>query len=280
MGSKKQKPLLKVLSFILLFVAYSVAFIQYDLLLYRICTGVLMVIAGSFLCGKLIWRYFPVYAAYMFDESTSDIFNKKIDRPRIFVHSIFLLIMFFMMLGFFRDFEQSHQWLIYLQYVATSTCFFISTYVLSLTWNEDFEKWMAPVMKRTFVRKAKEFKASFTDAELAAIFNRLIEYEFIEYDDLEIEKKKRLKFINIFYTGRIPETPEFILKMDHPQTHYFFEQLKIRSTIKLTSLCRIFSYEDGPIKSRALSASAARAKKNSGGPSNKKIIDAIFIFDR
>lgn len=184
-----------------------------------------MVITGSFLCGKLIWRYFPVYAAYMFDESTSDIFNKKIERPRIFIHSIFLLIMVFMMLGFLRDVEKSHRWLFYLQYVTTSTCFFISAYVLSLTWTGDFEKWMAPVMKRTFVRKAKNFKASFTDGELATIFDRLIEYEFIEYEDFKLEKEKRLKFIEIFYTGRIPQTPEFILKMDHPQTHYFLKSL-------------------------------------------------------
>src|SRR5690606_32056417 len=105
-------------------------------------------------------------------------------------------------------------------------CLFIfGVLFLDLTWKSSFENRYIPLVKRTLKHRQKEFKTHYSSAQIAKIFDGLVDLGFMEYMDLEKQKYQREHFIEIFRKGIVPPSPQFDLNIQVIDAVYFFSQL-------------------------------------------------------
>lgn len=214
----------------------------------------------------------------MFNERVAG-FDKKVERSRIYLYSVFFPLMAAMVFVFLG---QNHSGEVF-STVFFSTLwiglFFVSYLIINLAWSDTFEDRFIPNVTRMIASRNTEFKTSFTPEQMAIIFDNLVEYEFLDFIDEDLRKEKRRNFVEIFMRGRPPLAPQFKLLMNNPQTHYLHQKIEKQSKdFTLEKFLRIFSNNNESATSKSVLSSASKAKRITHGPKRQNDIDAIFNF--
>lgn len=234
-----------------------------------------IVIASLFLKKCLNW-----YASYMTNGKSN--FHPKVDKPRVFLFSIFLPLLFIIVSVFnsFEGFEfQLHENvnLIFNAFFCTSLVSLFAVVLLFLfkTLGSSFENLYLPKVKEIVQKSTCDFKSTLLPANLTSLFDRLLEYDFLSYEDLEEQKKMKEKFIDIFSSGLFPQAPLFKLNMDNVQTHVLFKKLNGNGvSITLGGMGKIFMNENGILKAKSISNSYNQRAVDI--PKNNAQIIALF----
>lgn len=215
-----------------------------------------IVIASLFLKKCFSW-----YASYMMNGRSN--FHTKVDKPRVFLFSIFLPLLFIIVsvINSFDGFEfkiNENVNLIFNTLFCTSliSLFGVILLLLFKTLGSSFENLYLPKVKEIVQKSTCDFKTTLLPANLTKIFDRLLEYDFLSYEDLEEQKKMKEKFIDIFSSGLFPQAPLFKLNMDNVQTHVLYKKLKGNGvSITLIGMEKIFMNENGILKAKSISNS-------------------------
>lgn len=257
---------------------YSFFFIQYDYPLFRLTTAVAMILLCSYLIVRIIYHYFVWYTSYMFNERVVG-FDKKVERPRLYLYSVFFPIMAAMVYVFMG---KNYTGDIFSGVILSSLwigVFFISFLIINLAWGNKFEDRFIPNVTKMIANRNNEFKTSFTPFQLAMIFDNLVEYEFMDFMDEGLRKEKRQNFVEIFTNGRPPQAPLFKLLMNNPQTHYLHQKIEKKSqNFTLEKFLMIFSNNNESATIKSVLSSASKAKRITHGPKRQNDIDDIFNF--
>ncbi|TXD79900.1 hypothetical protein [Algoriphagus ratkowskyi] len=262
---------------LLIAVIFFTAIIQYFNTTYFIwATGITMISVQLFYTWKLIKRYPVWFADYMFDEKMVGL-RKKVEKPRIFFYSIFWPIMGLCIYVVVTTPPKGDLWKDVFLFAPFVFLFIFGVLFLDLTWKSSFENRYIPLVKKTLKQGQKEFKTHYSSAQLAKIFDGLVDLGLIEYMDLEKQKFHREQFVEIFRKGIVPPAPQFDLNIQVIDAVYFFTQLNFKiDSLTNTRLAKIFLIKGEPIKSGSLRSSKHNAKKTRSKSETEHHLDAIF----
>lgn len=215
----------------------------------------------------------------MFNQKSNE-FNVDIDKPRLFIYSILWPFMIIAVAAVILHRPQDANWIESLTISAIHVLFALASFGCFFTWTSNFSEKFLPEISKIFQARRKEFDSSLSKLELESIFDGLVDHGFLDIIDHSTFLHQRQIFIKIFQTGKFLDSPEFQLKMDNIQTHYFSEQLKKRGiNLTLEGYLTIFSHYRANEKPQptpgSIRASASKAKK---GPKRKNDLDSIFQF--
>lgn len=204
------------------------------------CLTLLVIgISALFLRRCFVW-----YSAYMLTGKST--FNSKIDRPRVFMFSICLPIL--MMIIFVikslggGELEALSEMLNTLLCVSQMCLFAVVLLLLYKTLGKSFESLYLPKVQELFRTYTSDFTSYASVEKLKRIFDGLIEYDFLWYEDLNEQNEMRDRFVEIFVSGNFPSEPLFHLKMNNLQTFVFHENLEKQTKgLTLNGLMQILS---------------------------------------
>lgn len=206
---------------------------------------------------KVLWRFFT---AYMFNIKT-DFFDKKIEKPRLFIYLTFGTITLFS----FYQYLHIDTSTFFQQYFVTTALLLLNTIgntFLWLTWQKNFEqRFIIRIQKQILKRGNSSFQ--FKDKEIEyfkQLFNKLSEYNFIEVIDTRSNVTDIDCFSNTLYHGIVPEEQIFKLNMDNIQTKYLWDNLSSKSDgFTLDKFLSIFKNNNKGATRKSIETSASKA---------------------
>lgn len=218
----------------------------------------MLLLAITFLFFRKCFKW---YASYMMTDKST--FHAKVDRPRIFIFSIFLPILFIIFYSITSlksneaQTEGSANLIFYILSCAILISLFAIVFMLLVkTLSKSFEKLYLQKVQKVVKESIGDFKTKLLPTNLSIIFDRLLEYDFLSYEDLEEQKKMKEKFIDIFSSGIYPNEPFLKLNMDNIQTHVLYQKFKgVGISITLTGMTKIFMNENGKVTAKSISNS-------------------------
>ena len=178
----------KIIAVVVGILLYSFFFIQHDYPLFRLITAPAMLVLCSYLIIRLLYHYFVWYTSYMFNERVVG-FDKKVERPRLYLYSVFFPIMAIMVFVFLG---QNHSGEVFSAVIFSSLwigLFFVSYLIINLAWSDTFEDRFIPNVTKMIASRNTGFKTSFTPEQMAIIFDNLVEYEFLDFIDEDLRKE-------------------------------------------------------------------------------------------
>lgn len=240
-----------------------------------ILTILFIIITTMFLRKCFIW-----YASYMMTGKSN--FQAKVDRPRVFLFSMLLpllLIILFAINGFkglpFRINGEINVVLDTLFFFSIVSLFAVAVLLLFKTLSKSFERLYLPKVQKIVRSYTTDFTSYASVDKLQRIFNGLINYDFLWYEDLNEQNDMRDQFVEIFITGNIPPEPSFQLKMDNLQTYILFENLaKETKDLSLTRFMKIVKNKNS--KATADSITESYRKCVPENIKNRNLIEMIF----
>lgn len=254
-----------IIYFILLKYISNYTFLIYSILMY-ISFGIL----SYLFCSK----YLVMYARTMLDERID--FKPSLDKPRIFINSLFIPFLIFMILCFNKD-NYSNYTLLNIIYL---TLFIVGSYILVLSWTKEFEGWFIKEIRKVFKKLEKtDFEIHLSNTSLEKLYERLIYSGFLlDEEDFEKSLENKKIFVEVFASGKLPIKPIFHLTMENLETAYFFNHLfSFSNKLNRPKCIRIFRYPDRLIITKNLATELSDAKGLSQGPFKIKEIDDLFI---
>lgn len=220
-------------------------------------------------------------------------YNKLIEKPRLAFHIIIIPIMLFTFIQFL-NFSNYGSHFLNTEYLikilgneinvamvesALYLSFFNIGVLLSfLTRTKNFEeKFILKIEEKLNASNKYDFDNKYTEMELKNIFRKLIENDFIEMINEEVDILDETLFVKTI-TGQIfPEFPLFKLKMNYSQYAHFcdlFQENK-KISIKDHQFLNIFLPKNGKRDPGAIRTSKCNNKKNAG-PKNIELIESLF----
>ncbi|MDR5590477.1 hypothetical protein [Christiangramia sp. SM2212] len=160
----------------------------------------------------------------------SGFFDKKIERPRLFVYLIFGSFSILLLYLYYYVDKRN-----FLDFYIISTIFVLLHITLScvliFTWHQDFEsKFITKIQKKISRKNNNSFSLQWNSPEeLNLIYKNLDEKNFVEVIDENSENLDYIIFSEIIINGKLPESPLFKLNMDNRQTKLFFDLLSHNS---------------------------------------------------
>lgn len=242
----------------------------------RILTGAIMLAISSYLTVKFYKRYFPLYAATMFNSKPLE-FNKHIDKPRIFIYSLFWPIVIISMIWFMAHEQNSSIWIETLLKSVKLGFFLIASWICNLTWNRDFESKYIPKIKGRLKVESQDFKCEYSNEQLETIFNGMTHFGYLEYETSEERLVKRQLFVKTFRDERLPDSPPFDLNLPVIDAVAFFTQLRLKiNGLTNPKLSKIFLIKEKPIKPNSIKNSKYNAGQSRGQSEIEHNIEGIF----
>lgn len=222
-----------------------------------------------------------------FNEQIKD-YDKYVEKPRLLVYIVFLPILVFVIyyIGKISSSEDYYTQLI--KFIVCNLASFICILFLQSSWSKYSTDGVNKKSKIESKSKNEEnfcdFKLNYTKDELKHIYQKMIDNSFI---DSLLENQDLIDdeiFINVLYSGNLPNEPIFKLNFDHVQTKTFLDHLKSRETgqkrnFNLTreKFSKIFKNNNGEISITSLSASKSKAPNEA---KKSDIIDLLFDFEK
>ena len=221
---------------------------------------------------KVLWKYFTYY---MFNIKIN-FFDKRIERPRLFVYltiGIASLIMFRLFIKLESD-QFLNKALFGSLLLTIYWCF---SYMLYFTWGAKFqEKFIVKVEKQLLKTNDKSYQLEWTKEEFTQLYYNLVDFDFIECPDGNTTD--RLQFVEILTEGKIPNDPIFKLKMSNVQTKYFWDLLSANSKgFTLDIFLKIFKNKNAKASRSSIEVSFSKAGNRFNG---KNRIDECFAFKK
>ncbi|GAA4793744.1 hypothetical protein GCM10023231_22590 [Olivibacter ginsenosidimutans] len=276
--TKSNLSLVKILICLIAIGLYTCLFIKYDFSIFKKVTTIAAVLGlAGYSSYKFFRRYAMIYAEYMGNKKTV-LFDKKVDKPRIFIHSVaWPLIVLFIGVFYYAN-ASGIFWMDVLLFYSFQVIIILTFSLLNFTWSTSFEnRYKQKPVTENNLGNDREFKTALSVVDLTTVFDGLTKYGFISYEDHDELINARKEFIAIFRSGVPPNQPRFKLEFKNPDTAYFLEKLQL-NTSSLTSVrfVNIFTNLNGIIKPESLSSSSSQAKKRSHGSRNMLKLDLIF----
>ena len=223
---------------------------------------------------RALWKYFTYY---MFNIKIN-FFDKRIERPRLFVYLTIgtaSLIMF----RLFISLETA----VFLNKNVFGSLLLITywsfTYMLYFTWSTEFqEKFIIKIEKQLLKTDNKSYQLEWTREDFKQLYNNLVDFDLIELIDENSTTEDRLQFIQILTEGEIPTNPVFKLNMGNVQTKYFWDLLSENSKgFTLDIFLKIFKNKNEKATRSSIEVSFSKAGTRFNG---KTKIDQCFSFSK
>lgn len=226
-------------------------------------------------------KCFRWYASYMMTYKST--FQAKVDRPRIFIFSIFLPTLFIIFYSF--NYFNSNVALteridnsifdIFLCVILISL-FAIIFLLLLKTLSRSFERLYLSKVQKLVRNYTSDFTSYASVEKMRQIFDGLTRYDFLWFEDLNEQSEIRNRFVEIFTTGNFPSEPLFQLKMDNLQTYVLFEYLaKETKDLSLTGFMKIVKNKNA--KATVDSITESYRKCVPENIKNRNLIELIFV---
>lgn len=237
---------------------------------------VLCTLSILFLRKCLYW-----YTTFMINDIKT--FKPKVDKPRVFMFSIFLPTMgiVFYLFKNYNGFSWNNRFihlnklfdLLYLS--SVSALFATFSILLFFTLTQKFELVFLPKLKEKVRKLNRDFKSDMKHERVALIFDRLIKLGFMEYEDYKEQIESKDTFVRIFVQGKLPEQVCFTLAMDNIQTYCFYKLLnKEIEGFELNHLLQIFGNKNRKASAKSIIETIRKAQTNEAKDKNK--IELIF----
>jgi hypothetical protein len=251
-----------------------------------------MILLTGIVLWKLLEQHIYCFIYFMFNTKYKG-YNKLIEKPRLAFHIIIIPIMLFTFIQFL-NFSNYGSHFFNSEYLikvlgnkiniamvesALYLSFFNIGVLLSfLTRTKNFEeKFILKIEEKLNASNKYDFDNKYTEMELKNIFRKLIENDFIEMINEEVDILDETLFVKTI-TGQIfPEFPLFKLKMNYSQYAHFcdlFQENK-KISIKDHQFLNIFLPKNGKRDPGAIRTSKCNNKKNAG-PKNIELIESLF----
>lgn len=230
--------------------------------------------------GMFLQKCFSWYAFYMLMGKNT--FQPKVDRPRVFLHTL-LLPLSLLIIWILNNFERSwsskgSQNNVILEFVlpfVLISLLLVIMFLLFKTWGKSFESLYLPTVQKIVRSYTADFKCYASVDKLQKVYDGLINYDFLWFDDLNEQNEIRKRFVETFVTGNFPSEPLFQLKMDNLQTHVLFENLeKDTKGLSLDGFMKIVKNKNP--KASAESIVESYRKCISENIKNRNLIEMIF----
>jgi len=252
-----------------------------------------MMLLTGIVLWKLLEHHIYCFVYYMFNKKYKG-YNKLIEKPRLAFHIIFIPLMFFSF-NQFLNFGNNGYLFLDIDYLIKvfgneiNVAMIEETFYLSffnvgvllsfLTRTKNFEEnFILKIEEKLNTFNKYDFDNKYTETELKNIFRKLIENDFIEIINEEVDILDETLFIKTI-TGQIfPECPLFKLNMNYSQYAYFCDlfQENEKNSIKDHQFLKIFLPKSGKTNPEAIRSSKCTNKKNTPGPKKKEIIESLF----
>lgn len=132
-----------------------------------------------YVIGRLLWQYFFIYTAYMFNQKVY--WNKNVEKPKLCVYSIFIPASFLFYKALIKSYHLT-------SLVILRQCIYFSAGVILIffchyTWTQKFELWLIPkitkvISEKSIKRNVFEIEESF----LKQLYERFRIRGFIDED--------------------------------------------------------------------------------------------------
>jgi len=264
----------KIITVFLLAIIISTLINYFEFQIGHMFITYLMILISSVLIVKEFKVIAEYSIAYMFNLKTS-FFNKRIERPRLFVYLTFGVMCVFVIFQYYH-LDKS----LFINRYYTSTLFvliFISCiFILGFSWHKKFEKsFVNKIQRKILTNRNQIYELKWDKEELKLIYKYLEDENFIEFIKDSSKELDYIYFSNLLSSGKLPNSLVFKLNMDNIQTKYFFELFRKNSSgFTLEEFLKIFKNKNKKTSRSSIDSSFSGAKSE---PKRKKDIDGIFI---
>ncbi|CDS93837.1 membrane hypothetical protein [Sphingobacterium sp. PM2-P1-29] len=248
-------------------------------------TMMILLLAITFLFFRKCFKW---YASYMMTDKST--FQAKVDRPRIFIFSIFLpaLLIVFYSIDSLKSNEAQTEgsansiYAIFLCVVLISL-FAIIFLLLIKTLSKSFERLYLTKVQKIVKNSIRDFKTNISVDDATTIFNKLVQNGYLVYEDFDNQKEQSEAFVNIFVAGILPSEPKYSLQMKNSQINVLFDCFQnITKELDWHNFKRIFTRKDEEINLDSLYSAVSRDKakalksKEKYYATDQNIIEFIF----
>lgn len=233
----------------------------------------LCLISILFLRKCFVW-----YASYMLNGKSN--FQAVVDRPRVFIFSMLIPVLLAILLALkpFNDADISDGMSIipnHFYALFLISLFLIVLFLLFKTLNKSFESLYLPKVQKIARSYTSDFTSYASIDKLHSIFDGLINYDFLSYEDLNEQNEMRNRFVEVFISGNFPSEPLLQLKMDNLQTYVLFENLaKETKDLSLTGLLKILKNKNAKPTAETITESYRKCVPEN--IKNRNLIEFIF----
>ncbi|MDT0690330.1 hypothetical protein RM549_11075 [Salegentibacter sp. F188] len=168
-------------------------------------------IAFIYIYGRLANHFAPKIYCYFLNESI--VWQKQIEKPRIFLHLIGLSFMHLMVYS-----NSSIEITGLLIQFITWLTFILGFFACQFTWTKKFEATFTPQLKRSTARSSENFNLSISDLQLIQLYNELVRFDLLNQDLTTVED-----FNNVLLKDWKEHNSKLHLKMDGPSCREFYE---------------------------------------------------------
>lgn len=190
------------------------------------------------------WHWGILFVKFMFDEGL-DGYNPKLEKPRLFFHLITITfsVVAFVQLGK-PAFNPSVFIFIQLFYLLVVVFFGV---MFQITWCKIFETRFIPIVRNTVSNFNKPPKPRISQEQGEKLYDRLINFGFLIYDNLDDQIKMKSIFVEVLKSGNVLDKQLFRLHMNNIQTCFFYKKLKthLNSKFTLRFVLSVFENKNG-----------------------------------
>lgn len=222
--------------------------------------------------GLILRYYYPVILQYFKNEKIT--WNSNYDRVII---GAFVGLFYLALILSRKLLTASNELYLAIPYMTILILLTISIYLIyRIGLKERAKNGLLSNIKNDSINKtSQDFENKYSYIELERIFDKLVEYDFIEVlKDNESIIDKNL-FVKTLSGGVLPKEPIFKLHMDNIQTKDFQKLLKNKSPkLTMSKFLKIFIIKNETATPASISSSKS---KNLNGAKKKELIESIFL---
>lgn len=277
----KKGTIVLMICLIIMGVISYISILRYSLNSYLVAVMPILAILLIVISIMFLRRCFIWYATYMM--TGKNIFQPKVDRPRVFIFSIFLPVLLLILItlntfkGFSFDTDEGMNIILNTFFIFLMISLFLVVLLLLFkTLMKSFESLYLPNIQQIVRSYTTSFTSYARAEELRNVFDGLIKYDFLWYEDLNEQNEMRNRFVEIFVTGNFPAEPLFQLKMDNLQTYVLFENLeKDTKDLSLNGFMKIVKNRNSKASADTITESYRKCVPEN--IKNRNLIELIFV---
>ena len=216
---------------------------------------------------KLLYPYGILLVRFVFSEPF--IWNKYIEKPRLFFLGLGLILMHFSFSNIYEYWKTPKTF----YFISSIMVFVIGIVLTQITWSIKFKRIVIPKIKEK-LKSPKNFNISTGESQLGKLYDNMVRYDMILLD-----KTSKDDFIQCFLKDWGEHKAKIHLKLKNPACKEFYELLKKtfpKNTLRLVDFIKnsdLLRREDGlPYNYNAVRNALTRKKISK----RSEELDAVF----
>lgn len=222
--------------------------------------------------GLIFKYYYPLIIQYF--QNKKIIWNPNYDRIIAASFIAFLCLSTYLSRLLLTSSQELYLAILYMTILILLT---ILIYLLQRTGSEERTKscLFSSIKSEPLNNCIKDFENKYTLPKLEKIFDKLVEYDFIEVLKNNESMIDKNLFVKTLSEGILPKEPIFKLHMDNIQTKEFQKLFKEKSPkLTMSKFLKIFIIKSETATPASISSSKS---KNLNGAKKKELIELIFL---